>query len=136
MARLLLILALVAVVFWVYSVVDCAVQPPERHRGVSKVSWMLIVILLPVVGGILWLAVGKLTRRAIAARRAPDDDPAFLRSLSTKEQDERIRRLEAELAKLDAEEEPKPAPAPDEEPTDPADGPTTPRRRDTDDDLS
>jgi hypothetical protein len=134
-ARLLLILALVAVVFWVYSVVDCAVQPPERHRGVGKVAWMLIVILLPVVGGLLWLTVGKLTRRAIAARRAPDDDPDFLRSLSTREQDERIRRLEAELAELDGEDEPHPGPAPDEKP-DPNPGPTAPRRRDGDDELS
>ncbi|MCX6502707.1 MAG: PLD nuclease N-terminal domain-containing protein [Microbacterium sp.] len=130
MARLLLILALVAVVFWVYSVVDCAVQPPERHRGVSKASWMLIVLLVPVLGGILWLSVGKLTRRAIIARRAPDDDPAFLQSLSTREQDERIRRLEAELADLDAEEKP------DADPTDPTADPTAPRRRDGDDELS
>ncbi len=136
MARLLLILALVAVIFWVYSVVDCAVQPPERHRGVSKTSWMLIVLLIPVLGGILWLTVGKLTRRAIVARRAPDDDPAFLRSLSTKEQDERIRRLEAELAELDAEAPDPDAPAAPDDTTGSADGPTTPRRRDTDDDLS
>jgi hypothetical protein len=33
---------------------------------------------------------------------APDDDPAFLRSLgSDQEQDERIRQLEQELADLD-----------------------------------
>jgi len=129
-ARLLLILALVAVVFWVYSVVDCAVQPPERHRGVSKASWMLIVLLVPVLGGILWLSVGKLTRRAIIARRAPDDDPAFLQSLSTREQDERIRRLEAELADLDAEEKP------DADPPDPTADPPAPPRRDGDDELS
>jgi len=136
-ARLLLILVLVAVVFWVYSIVDCALQGPERHRGVSKAAWMLIVILLPVVGGILWFAVGRVSRRAIAARVAPDDDPAFLRSLSTKEQDERIRQLEEELAKLDAEDASRtPPPVDPAEPTDPTEGPTTPRRRDTDDDPS
>jgi hypothetical protein len=33
---------------------------------------------------------------------APDDDPAFLRGLGKdKEQEERIRRLEQELAELD-----------------------------------
>lgn len=135
MARLLLILALVAVIFWVYSVVDCAIQPPERHRGVSKVIWMLIVILLPVVGGLLWMTVGKVTRRAIAARHAPDDDPEFLRSLSTREQDERIRRLEAELAELDSEDEPLPGTPPETEPDSSVD-PTAPRRRDGDDELS
>ena len=50
MARLLLILALVATAFWVYTIVDCAVQPATRHRGVSKPAWLVIVILLgPVI---------------------------------------------------------------------------------------
>jgi len=48
-ARLWFILVLAALVFWVYSIVDCAMQPPTRHRGVGKVWWMLIVLLLPVV---------------------------------------------------------------------------------------
>jgi hypothetical protein len=105
MARLLLILALVAVVFWVYSAVDCALQPSTRHRGVSKGAWVAITILLPVVGGILWLVVGRGRRAASpAVRRAPDDDPQFLSTIgSTSDQDERIRRLEEELAQLDAE---------------------------------
>lgn len=107
MARALLILALVAVAFWVYSIVDCAIQPPTRHRGVSKPIWLLIVILLPVVGGVLWLLIGRTGRAAAAAaNRAPDDDPAFLAGLgSPSDQDERIRRLEEELAKLDAEDD-------------------------------
>ena len=50
MARVYLVLALLLAAFWVYSIVDCAVQSPTRHRGVSKPIWLLIVILLPVVG--------------------------------------------------------------------------------------
>lgn len=106
MARVLLIVALLAVAFWVYSIVDCAMQDPTRHRGVSKPVWLLIVILVPVLGGILWFAIGR-TSRAVAARRqvAPDDDLAFLGSLSSiTDTDERIRELEAQLAALDAEE--------------------------------
>lgn len=104
MARLLLIVALLATVFWVYSIVDCALQPPNRHRGVSKPIWLLIVVLLPVLGGLLWFAVGRMRKKAIAARRAPDDDPEFLGRIGTiSDQDERIRRLEEELAQLDAE---------------------------------
>ena len=70
--------------------------------------WALGVVLLPVVGGVLWLAVGKARRRGASARPvAPDDDPAFLSTLSSDElakraeQDERLRRLEQELADLD-----------------------------------
>jgi len=104
--RVLLILALVATAFWVYTIVDCAVQPPTRHRGVSKPVWILIVLLIPVLGGLLWLAVGRIRNSTIAARRAPDDDPEFLGSLgAVTDQDERIRRLEEELAQLDAEDD-------------------------------
>ena len=109
MARLLLILVLVAVAFWVYSIVDCAVQSPARHRGVPKPVWLLIVILFPVLGGLLWFAVGRVRARAMVVR-APDDDPEFLSRLGTQaDQAERIRRLEEELARLDAEDEDPPA---------------------------
>jgi len=103
--RVLLILALVATAFWVYTIVDCAVQPPTRHRGVSKPLWIVIVLLLPVIGGVLWLLVGRARRSRVQATRAPDDDPEFLGRIgSISDQDERIRRLEEELALLDAEE--------------------------------
>ena len=106
MPRVLLILALVATAFWVFTIVDCAVQPPTRHRGVSKPVWILIVVLLPVLGGILWLIVGRVRASTVAARRAPDDDPEFLGRIGTiSDQDERIRRLEEELAQLDAEDD-------------------------------
>ena len=106
MPRVLLILALVATAFWVFTIVDCAVQPPARHRGVSKPVWLLIVVLLPVLGGILWLIVGRARGSSAAARRAPDDDPEFLGRIGTiSDQDERIRRLEEELAQLDAEDD-------------------------------
>lgn len=120
MARLLLILALVATAFWVYTIVDCAVQPATRHRGVSKPAWTVIVILLPVLGGILWFVIGRGRAGGPVIRRAPDDDPEFLGGLSARaraDQDERIRRLEEELAQLDSEgEDPRdsrPAPKPD-----------------------
>lgn len=106
MTRALLILALVATAFWVYTIVDCAVQPPSRHRGVSKPVWILIVVLIPVLGGLLWLIVGRMRRSTAAARRAPDDDPEFLGRIGAiSDQDERIRRLEEELAQLDAEDD-------------------------------
>lgn len=104
MPRVLLILAVLALVFYVVSIVDCAVQPPNRHRGVPKSAWLAIIVVLPVLGGILWFVVGRGRRQTAAARRAPDDDPVFLGSIgSISDQDERIRRLEEELAQLDAE---------------------------------
>ncbi|MEZ3159250.1 PLDc N-terminal domain-containing protein [Microbacterium sp. BWT-B31] len=143
MTRVLLIGALLAAVFWVFSIVDCALQPPIRHRGVSKPVWIIIVVVFPVVGGILWFAVGRARASALAARRAPDDDPEFLDRLgSTSDQDERIRRLEEELALLDAEDDdprwrrpvPPPAASQSTAPGDPADKPAD-RPGDGDDDA-
>ena len=72
----------------------------------SKPVWVLIVVLLPVLGGILWLAIGRSRRASRLVARAPDDDPEFLGRIGTiSDQDERIRRLEEELAQLDAEDD-------------------------------
>ena len=107
MARVLIVLGLIAVAFWVFSLVDCAVQPAQRHRGVSKAAWIFIVVLLPVIGGVMWFTVGRTQPGGggAASRRPPDDDPRFIGRLGDiSDQDERIRRLEEELAQLDAED--------------------------------
>lgn len=105
MARGLIIGGFLAVVFWVFSIVDCAAQPATRHRGVSKGTWILIVVLIPVIGGILWFIIGRRrgSTSGFVVPNAPDDDPEFLEHIRRREQDERIRRLEEELAKLDEE---------------------------------
>lgn len=103
MARILIVGGFLAVVFWVFSIVDCAVQPATRHRGVSKFIWVLIVVLLPVVGGVLWFALGRLHagERDTGYVVPLDDDPHTLRRMDNAEQDARIRELEAELDRLD-----------------------------------
>lgn len=115
MTRALIILVPLALAFWVFSIVDCAAQPPIRHRAVPKPVWILIVVLIPILGGVLWFAIGRVSAKKLASSPAPDDDPAFLGTLNSRSaQDERIRQLEEELAKLDAEEaSPKPEKKPD-----------------------
>lgn len=104
MIRVWAIVGFVALVFWVFAIVDVSVQHPSRHRGVSKPVWVLLVVLIPVLGGLLWFVVGRTRKSTAATRNAPDDDPEFLGRLgSISDQDERIRRLEEELAQLDAE---------------------------------
>lgn len=111
MARVLIVGAFLALIFWVFSIVDCAVQPATRHRGVPKGAWIAIVVLIPVLGGILWFALGRRRRDKEGMHQvAPDDNPEFLRSLGKTDQDDRIRKLEEELARLDDETD---GPAPD-----------------------
>lgn len=92
-----------AAVFWIYSIVDCAVQPATRHRGVPKAAWIAIVVVFPVIGGILWFTIGRLRAgQSSADLYVPlGDDPAHLRRISEAEQERRIRALEEELARLD-----------------------------------
>jgi len=104
MARLLVVLPFLVVALDVLAIVDVALIDQRRVRALPKFAWILIIILLPVIGALLWLIVGRERRDRGGERRtvAPDDDPAFLRNLRRdEEQDERIRRLEQELADLD-----------------------------------
>lgn len=104
MARLFVIVPLLVVALDVFAVVDLALIDPRRVRTLNKPVWVVIILLLPVVGALLWFLVGRERRDAPGQRRtiAPDDDPAFLRNLSAQEdRQERIRRLEQELADLD-----------------------------------
>jgi hypothetical protein len=104
MVRVYLIVGLAAVIFSLYAVVDCAMTDHRRARGIPKPLWVLVILVIPVIGALLWFTLGKdrNTGKGQLRRVAPDDDPAFLKRLGTdKEQDERIRRLEQELAELD-----------------------------------
>ena len=108
MPKLLFVLVAAAVALMIFTLVDVALTDRSRARGVPKGVWVLIV-LIPLVGPILWFGVGKGPGGAAPARSvvAPDDDPSFLKNLRRdEEQDERIRRLEQELADLDIDDDP------------------------------
>jgi hypothetical protein len=118
MVRLWVILGVAAVVFTIYSAVDCALFDRSRIRGLPRGWWIVVILLVPIIGGLLWFLVGR--GRAIRVGRvfphaaAPDDDPEFLRRLRTDaEHEERIRRLEQELAELD-DDTPTDRPLPDD----------------------
>ena len=75
--------------------------------------WVFVIILVPVVGALLWLFIGRGSNRTSAPGRgvprqvAPDDDPDFLKSLGRDRlQEERIRQMEQELADLDKPDQP------------------------------
>ncbi len=84
MSRALPLIVLIAIT--VFAVIDAILTPREQLPG--KVWWVLGIILLPVVGPLAWLAVGRRARRGSGGSGgtpqppvAPDDDPDFLRGL-------------------------------------------------------
>ncbi|MCA4133131.1 PLDc N-terminal domain-containing protein [Arthrobacter sp. M4] len=105
---MLRVVAIVAVlVFYVYGLVDVIRTDRGATRGISKPAWIVVLVVLPLLGAILWFAFGKPYARFTPAPRtyshptAPDDDPEFLRNLEQRRRNqaeaERLRKLQQEL---------------------------------------
>ncbi|MEO8527911.1 MAG: PLD nuclease N-terminal domain-containing protein [Pseudolysinimonas sp.] len=109
MTRVLIPAFLIVVAFMVFTVADIALIDHRRIRTLPRGVWIILAIVLPIVGGVLWIAVGRVRAGDAAAqgsmRRmplAPDDDPAFLGKLNReKDLESRIEQLEKELRDLD-----------------------------------
>ncbi|TAL42552.1 MAG: hypothetical protein EPN91_08005 [Salinibacterium sp.] len=103
MSRVLVGLAFVVLALWVFAIIDLILIEERRIRGLNKVLWLFVILLLPAIGAILWFTIGRGSASEEARRTiGPDDDPTFLRNLRRDEElDKRIRRLEQELADLD-----------------------------------
>lgn len=98
----------------IFALIDVITSDSWRFRYLDKVAWVFIVILLPLIGSILWLVIGKQPSAADAGDRgtfgdprrhqpvsrslSPQDDAAAVdREIEFHEREARIRRLEAEL---------------------------------------
>ncbi|WP_147918652.1 PLD nuclease N-terminal domain-containing protein [Ruania zhangjianzhongii] len=85
--RFLVVLAVIAIT--VYSVIDCARAEDRQRRGLPAWLWVTVIVVLPGVGGLVWLLVSRTApdpRPRGYARPsrpvAPDDDPDFLAGLA------------------------------------------------------
>jgi len=89
-------LALASLLLSAFAVISClSVEDKRRIRLLPRALWMIIILLVPLAGGVAWFAAGR--PRTLRLRRsgwraafrlpepagppAPDDDPTFLRSL-------------------------------------------------------
>ena len=100
----LLIFFVAAFILDVFALIDLILIERRRVRAFPKIVWGIIIVVVPFIGALLWFFVGHEWGTRGGERRtiAPDDDPSFLKNLRRDEdQDERIRRLEQELADLD-----------------------------------
>jgi hypothetical protein len=91
--------ALLSFALTVYCVIDAFQTDEADMRNLPKVAWVLLVVLLPVLGPVSWLLLGRPTRHSVASPRqqqhwedqrreqdrrrprGPDDDPDFLKDL-------------------------------------------------------
>ncbi|MEY4398188.1 MAG: hypothetical protein RLZ53_764 [Actinomycetota bacterium] len=82
--RFLYLAAIIWVVVTVFATVYAAATPGKDMRVLSKVSWILLIVFVPLIGAVLYFAIGRPVGGTGEKRNrnlAPDDDPEFLRKL-------------------------------------------------------
>lgn len=89
--------AIVAVAFYIYCIIDVLRTRSGTTRLLPKSVWLIVVILIPLLGGLLWLLFGRVwdlpgSRRRRRGPVAPDDDPAFLKKLGDDAWSRRMRQ--------------------------------------------
>ena len=124
MPRLLIPLILVSLGVMIYALIEAISTPSDRTRIMPKGVWIIVIILIPLVGGVLWLLFGNENsylastvqgfRKTTGPARptSPDDDEEFLRSLdiqrAQQRKDEELRKREEELRRLEKKLKDKP----------------------------
>ncbi|WP_070638930.1 PLDc N-terminal domain-containing protein [Micrococcus sp. HMSC067E09] len=109
MPRFLIPAIIVIVALTLYCLFELLLTPKHQVRSMPKAVWFLVVLLLPLVGPLLWLILGR-ARTASAAHAeprmsAPDDDEEFLRNLRVqRRQDQREADLERRAKQLNERE--------------------------------
>ncbi|MFP5219542.1 MAG: PLD nuclease N-terminal domain-containing protein [Actinomycetes bacterium] len=99
-------LGLLSLFLMAYAALDAATARPQDVRALPKPLWLVVIVLLPVAGAVLWFVAGRPkpgSPRAVprvlpptgAPTSAPDDDEAFLRDLRRRAAEQR-RRAEEE----------------------------------------
>lgn len=103
----------IVMLLWVAALVDVIVADEYRVRHLPKFGWLVIVILIPLAGSLIWFLLGRPVG-AVAAGGAPsrtsgypeyerpgrriaqypDDDDEFLRQCRERAEEQRRRAKE------------------------------------------
>lgn len=85
--------------FTIFVTVFAASADKNSVRVLPKIAWVALCLFVPIVGGLLYLIVGRpvaddskrpstnQNRRSVA----PDDDPQFLRDLERRLREQKLR---------------------------------------------
>ena len=111
------LIGILLVALWAYCIFDVISTDEALMRNMPKVLWLVLVILIPTVGALAWLMLGRpigaglrpgdtSTRperqpRPAPRPLAPDDDPSFLARLD--EETKRLRAWEDDLKRREDE---------------------------------
>jgi hypothetical protein len=71
------ILGLVALVVWIWALVDCVQVPDDSmYQSGNKLIWVLIIVFLSWIGAILYFLIGRPQRGAARRPEPPAVPPA------------------------------------------------------------
>lgn len=96
----------IVVLLWVAALIDIIVSDDHRVRHLPKFGWLIIVILLPLAGSLIWFLLGRpvgpvtnapsrtsgfpeYERPGRRLARYADDDDEFLRQCRVRAEEQR-----------------------------------------------
>ncbi|CAM4526155.1 PLD nuclease N-terminal domain-containing protein [Nocardia ninae] len=113
------ILGLLTLALWIYCLIDIITCPDAGIRHLPKLGWLIVVILLPTVGALLWLFVGRplhesrprsttgyteYDRPGRYVAQDPAADEAFLQKLRERAEQQRAEARRQEAARQSDED--------------------------------
>ena len=113
------IVGLVVLLFWIWALLDVISTDASRCRNLPKLMWVVVVLILPAIGAIVWLLLGrpeKADRRPgstdhSAPRRpvGPEDSPRhsptpIITDRRSQELDKELERWEREQRERESDE--------------------------------
>ncbi len=121
MARAGIFLFAIELVLVVLALISCISAEPGQVRALPKFAWILLILLFPIVGSIVYFFAGRPLKSGSASGRwrigggfpepprptrpiAPDDDPDFLRKIDQQKKrkdEDHLRRWEEDLKRRD-----------------------------------
>ena len=101
--------AVVIILITVIVLVDVITKDDSQIRNLPKIAWVIIVLLFPIVGSLVWLLAGRTwpdmpsfappaSSTPTTARSTEDELAALDAEIAFHEKQARVARLEAELA--------------------------------------
>jgi len=113
------LVALVLLMFWVWALLDCIATDSALCRNLPKPMWIILVLILPDIGALAWLLLGRPEKASwrpgstdYAAPRRPvglEDSPRY--SASPTISDRRSEELNRELERWERQQQERALPA-------------------------
>ena len=116
MARLYLLMFALEILLMVLALISCLSAHEHEVRALPRIVWVIVILLFPLVGSIVYFAVGRPVTTGSTGhcapgsgfpeserpqrKLAPDDDPVFLKAIdrqTRRDDEDLLRRWEEDL---------------------------------------